>query len=103
MHWALSFCVKQGWQNVIIESDCKCLVEALQGRSKRCYHINTIVDNCRSLSHNFSSLPFLFCFRDCNGVAHRLANWAMSSCCDKVWVDDIPPWLGDALYSNSLI
>ncbi|CAO2825137.1 unnamed protein product [Amaranthus hypochondriacus] len=96
--WAMQFCLEQGWLHVVFEGDCKCLIEALSGKCSRGFRIQTIIDNCRLLAINFSSISFSFCFRVCNGVAHRLAKWAMSSCCDKVWVHDVPPWLGDALY-----
>lgn len=98
--WAVQYGIKHGWPNVIIEGDCRCLIEALQVKMSRCFHTQTIVDNCRALSSCLSSLSFLFCYRDSNEVAHRLAKWAKSSACDKVWVDNVPPWLGDALYSD---
>lgn len=89
--------------DVQFEGDCKSLIDALQGKSKRSFHFQTIINNFWSLSSNFSSCAVLFCCRDCNGVAHYLAKWATSSCCDKVWVFDVLPWLGDALCSNLLI
>ncbi|CAO2819973.1 unnamed protein product [Amaranthus hypochondriacus] len=84
IYWAMQFCLEQGWLHVIFEGDCKCLIEAFSGKLSRGFHIQTIIDNCWLLAIKFSSVSFSFCFRDCNGVAHRLAKWAMSSCCDKV-------------------
>lgn len=81
------------------EGDCKTVVDALNGIGRRSYHIQTMVDNCRSLVKDCSSLRFLSCSRKCNSVSHRLVEWAASGICDTVW-DIALNWLEDVLYSD---
>ena len=60
LFWATLVSKEHGWKSVIFESDCKLLVDALQGKLKRCFHIQSIVDNCLSLLNLFDFVSFLF-------------------------------------------
>ncbi|CAO2827042.1 unnamed protein product [Amaranthus hypochondriacus] len=88
--WALDLAKAHGWRHVIIEGDCKLVIEALQGIRNRSVHIQTIIDNCLAYRHDFASLSFVFCYRTCNGVAHQLAKWAACGLSDEIWELVIP-------------
>ena len=90
----------QGWDSVMFEGDCKILIDAMKEKGKRGFHLQTLIENCLSMAQSFFSVTFLFCFCECNEVAHRLAKWAVSSFCDETWVDVATSWLLDALYSD---
>lgn len=79
-----------GWNNIVLEGNCKLVIDALNGVSSRGFHVPTIIDNCLSLCHAFNSLFFHFCFRDCNRVTHRLAKWADCRLYQEVWEDVAP-------------
>lgn len=85
-------------RSIIIESDCKLVIDALLRKFKTNFIIQSIIDNCLALASSFVSFSFCFCPRGCNGVTHRLASWAMGSVCSLVWTNDVPSLLEDALY-----
>ncbi|CAO2827560.1 unnamed protein product [Amaranthus hypochondriacus] len=95
--WALSKAKEFEWCNIVVESDCKLVVDALSGIGRRIGHVQTVLDNCLLYGSDFSLLSFSFCFRDVNGVAHRLAKWAACGLSDDIW-HVAPNWIGDALY-----
>lgn len=98
--WAMALAREHGWSHIMIEADCKMVVEALSGTRMRSFHIQTIIDNCLSFQHEFMTVSFSFCYRDCNKAAHRLAHWAGSGISDETWVNVASVWLGDVLYSD---
>ncbi|CAO2832302.1 unnamed protein product [Amaranthus hypochondriacus] len=95
--WALSKAKEFEWGNIVVESHCKLVVDALSGGGRRIGHVQTVIDNCLLHSSDFSLLSFSFCLRNCNGVAHRLAKWAACGLSDDVW-HVAPNWIGDALF-----
>ncbi|CAO2822794.1 unnamed protein product [Amaranthus hypochondriacus] len=101
--WALSVAREQGWEHVIFEGDCQDIIAAVSRKKQGSFHVQVVVDNCILCSKSFQSCSFMFCFRECNSVAHRLARWVVASFCDEVWVHNAPTWLKDALYSNSFL
>lgn len=90
--------INQGWKHIIIEGDCKGIIDAMNRKCNRGFHIHSIIDNNISLGQVFSAISFMFCFRECNEVAHRLARWAISGISDTLWGDNVPVWLKDVLY-----
>ena len=100
LFWAMFVAKEKGWSDVSFEGDCKVIFDSLYRIGSRGFHVQTIIDNCLSFRSYFRSLSFLFCFRDCNGVAHRLAKWAACGLSQEVWDKTGPTWLEDALYSN---
>ena len=75
------------------EGDCKVIFDALNDIGSRGFHVQTIIDNCLSFCSHFRSLSFFFCFRDCNGIAHRLAKWAACGLSQEVWDGAGLTWL----------
>lgn len=99
MGWALSVAANQSWPRIILEGDCKTIIDTLNGGGRRHYSVQAILDNLLVAGAQFSSLVFSFCYRVCNSGAHRLARWAVSGVSDRVWVE-CPIWLSDIMYSD---
>lgn len=98
--WALC-CIKgRGWDQIIVEGDCKYLFDALNGHGQRSFYIRSIIDNCMLYKDCFRSLSFVFCPRACNSVAHRLAQGAAHGVSLDIWEVVAPIFVRDALYSD---
>lgn len=53
-------------------------------------------------SCDFDLVDFMFCFKKCNQVVHRLAKWAVVCDSNKVWLGSIPLWLEDVILADFL-
>ncbi|CAO2830945.1 unnamed protein product [Amaranthus hypochondriacus] len=102
LNWAMLQASNHNWDCVIFKGDCKNIIDAVNGYSRRSFHVHTRVDNCIHHSSRFQSCYFVFCNRECNLVAHRLTRWAVSSRIDEVWVASAPTWLEDVMYFDSI-
>lgn len=98
--WAVSLAIEHQWPNVTFEGDTSLVVEALNGVRFRGLHAQTLVQNIRSRMGGFVSFSFCFCYRECNEIAHRLAQWASRSSCDNVWIKASPLWIRDLVISD---
>ncbi|PON54002.1 Ribonuclease H-like domain containing protein [Trema orientale] len=76
---ALSFAQTKGWESVIVESDCKEVVESISGEEDDMPWMcaDTIVPTRQLLARN-SSWAVVFTPRKLNFVAHNLAAWSAS-------------------------
>lgn len=93
--WAVSLASSKGWSTVEIEGDAAVVIDALNNKKVRSFHSQIMVDNIRSLLSSFQSISFSFCSRDCNSVAHRLAQRASHNICNRVWIYSSPIWISD--------
>lgn len=59
--------------SVIIESDCKDVVELVNNTKGSRTTIHWIVSDIQYLTRDFQSINFVFVPRDCNAHAHSLA------------------------------
>lgn len=84
LFWALSVSKSQGWTNIVVEGDCKNIIDALNSCGQRGFHAQAIHNNCLYFRQLFSSVSFCFCFHNYNEVAHRLARWATFRLSDEV-------------------
>lgn len=103
LSWATSVAKDLNCNRVIFEGDCKEIIAAMNHNQNRIFHIQVRVDNCIYYTMFFRSCSFVFCYCECNNVAHRLARWVVSSPSDEVWVRYPRTWLGDAFYSDSIL
>lgn len=83
-----------------IEGDAQNVVKAIQGKLKRGFHNQILVENVRAAASGIPQVFFDFCYREANNVAHRLAKWASTSICSNVWRDGGPLWITDIVLSD---
>jgi hypothetical protein len=87
---------------VIFESDSKILVNALQTRSYDLSEIGVLVRDIRSVYiGSFDSYEFSYCPRECNRVAHELAQFgfrAEEGCLG--WADEAPVFVSELVASD---
>lgn len=98
--WAMDLIKEQQWREVVIEGDAQNIVHALQGKIKRGFHAQIIVENVSAAASEIQHLQFNFCFREANNVAHHLAKWALSTISSSVWLDGGPSWISDFVHSD---
>ena len=71
------------------------VVEALNGKISLAAHNQVLIDNIFAVSLGFVQASFVFCYREANKVAHRLARWSASSFCNMIWPVGGPTWISD--------
>lgn len=98
---AITTAKEEGWSKVIVEGDAQVIIRALQQVSKRKGQVQLFIDDAIALYSCFDSISFMFCFRECNYAAHRLAKWAVNQFCDEVWHDGGPIWISDVIVSDN--
>ncbi|XP_012845905.1 PREDICTED: uncharacterized protein LOC105965904 [Erythranthe guttata] len=64
----------KGWASVIIEGDCRQLISAIDDEDSTLCPIGAYVEDIRALMLSFNSCQFSFVPRNCNKLAHALAN-----------------------------
>ena len=79
----LFIAINQGWDNVILESDCASLVTALSSVGDDFSQIGRIVGDCKESMGSLQSISIRHIYREANGVARRLAHIASFSNSDK--------------------
>ena len=89
---AIEGAINIGANRIIFESDSSTLVRAMKTRNFDKALIGVLVKEARSICIlQFGSCLFSFSRRECNSVAHELANLGASSeSQDSVWVDEAP-------------
>jgi ribonuclease HI len=99
---AVEGAVALGLHRVIFESDSKILVNALQTRSYDLSEIGVLVRDIRNVYiGSFDSHEFSYCPRECNRVAHELAQFgfrAEEGCLG--WADEAPVFVSELVASD---
>lgn len=98
--WAAHLIQHYQWKHVIVEGDAQVVVEALQSKLTRGLHNQILVSNILDSLADVDHITFNFCYREANGVAHRLAKWASTSICSLVWLDNGPYWISDIVFAD---
>lgn len=98
--WAACMVKERSWNRIIIEGDAQQVVKAFQRSITRNIYNQVLIDNTLNYVSNVDSLSFSFCYREANHAAHRLARWAASSVCSRVWFDEGPPWISDIVFAD---
>lgn len=97
-NWAVNLIKEQQWRDVVVEGDAQNIVHALQGKIRRGFHTQIIVENVSVAASDIQHIQFNFCFSEANNIAHRLAKWASSNVCSNVWYDGCPSWIIDIVF-----
>ncbi|VFR03295.1 unnamed protein product [Cuscuta campestris] len=91
---ALSWIKSKGWKQVLVETDCKEVVDSLNSTIMDWSYFNSIIEDCKRLQMLCAGdLNFCFTPRSGNEAAHLLAR---SSCNDDVvgeWFDTPPNFI----------
>ncbi|KAM6562790.1 hypothetical protein CsatB_022788 [Cannabis sativa] len=67
----------RGIEFLIVESDSWVVINALNGKES-CWELDNYVSFCKNTSTSFIGCTFQFVRRQCNFMAHNVANWAFS-------------------------
>ncbi|KAE8801695.1 hypothetical protein D1007_22731 [Hordeum vulgare] len=89
----LTAAMNWGMTRVVVETDSKVLVDALNKEEYDRSHIGVIVRDAQMLAGlNFSNVLFRLCRRNCNKVAHAMAALGVSGVAGSglLWPDDVP-------------
>ncbi|KAM6561787.1 hypothetical protein CsatA_031026 [Cannabis sativa] len=74
---ALSWIKEAKWQNVTLESDCLCAVQAIRSSLDMISTFGLIVKDCKSLIASLTNVSISFVKRSANLVAHNFAKAAI--------------------------
>ena len=90
---ALNIAKQKGWRKVLIQSDCKGIIDKINARKAADPHIGVILFDILKLRQVFTECSFSFIKREGNFVAHHLAKFAINLMNDFEWQDSFPEWL----------
>jgi ribonuclease HI len=96
----LLIAIQQGWDDVILETDCATMAAALAKPDDDLSEIGRIIGDCKDYMLAFTSLSIRHVYREANRVAHRLAHVASFSSVDELWIDDTPSIIEDVIYED---
>ncbi|XP_074336620.1 uncharacterized protein LOC141673779 [Apium graveolens] len=70
---ALSWIDRMGWTEVIVESDCLAVVQAIRSTTEMRSRLGVLIKDCRNYIKNSNKVSLYFIKRSANIVAHTLA------------------------------
>lgn len=82
---------------VIVESDSAIAIAAINNYFRGLSEFSLLAKYVRSVVELVSLVQFVHVPRTCNGVAHRLAKFAISIGNEFVWLEDPPDLIQDLL------
>ena len=83
----LKLALEQGWQDVIMESDCLKVIEDMWNNTSVSSELGVIYQNIHNVLRNFRSCSFSFVRREANLIAHILARRVQWFQDEVVWVN----------------
>ncbi|VVA35126.1 PREDICTED: ribonuclease H At1g65750 [Prunus dulcis] len=89
-----------GYQNVVFESDVLQIVTALRNHSIDRSVIGYVVEDTESLLTQITGEGFTHIRRTANGVAHRLARFALHIGGSLYWFEELPDFISDILHED---
>ena len=98
---ALSWLKAGGFGKVIVESDAKAVVDAVNGSFSDISEFGNLIGNCRRLVLENPNVRISYVRRQANGVAHALAKAAHYYASPSLW-QQVPSFLRDLLLSDVL-
>ncbi|XP_074266078.1 uncharacterized protein LOC141588540 [Silene latifolia] len=81
---------RKGYRRVIIESDCKTLIDELKAKSQGRSDFHLLLDDINELCNVFDSVVWSFVSRKHNRVAHELAHICSSQLGRRDWDATLP-------------
>ncbi|KAI5332913.1 hypothetical protein L3X38_023042 [Prunus dulcis] len=92
--------MERGYQNVVFESDALQIVTALRNHSIDRSVLGPVVEDTKSLLTQITGEGFTHIRRTANGVAHRLARFALHIGGSLYWFEEPPDFISDILYED---
>ncbi|XP_074310490.1 uncharacterized protein LOC141646517 [Silene latifolia] len=86
---------RRGVARLIVESDCKVLIDALKTGAKGRSDFHLVLVDILSICSEFNFISWSFVGRNCNSVAHALAHVESAGVGRKIWSDDLPRHIAD--------
>ena len=90
---ALVLAKQNGWRNIIIQTDCKRIVDQIRDGKLNDHLAGAVLFDIIALSKDFSSCLFSFVKREGNNVTHQLAKFALKLVSEIAWKESFPSWL----------
>ncbi|XP_071939813.1 uncharacterized protein [Coffea arabica] len=90
---ALVLAKQNGWRNIIIQTDCKRIVDQIRDGKLNDHLAGAVLFDIMALSKDFSSCLFSFVKREGNNVSHQLAKFALKLVSEIAWKESFPSWL----------
>ena len=82
---ALHMAKERGWRKVLVQSDCKGIVDKINARMADDPKTGVVIFDILKLRQDFTECSFSFIQREGNFVAHHLAKFAINQRNDFVW------------------
>ncbi|XP_071923288.1 uncharacterized protein [Coffea arabica] len=89
----------EGWEKIIIESDCKVVIDKIE-KGMEDVVTSTVLQDIKLLQYNFEECWFSFVRRDFNFVSHSLAKFALKLDAIVDWKANFPVWLLDCAQAD---
>ncbi|CAI9775939.1 unnamed protein product [Fraxinus pennsylvanica] len=99
----MQLCVNMRIQNLLVESDSKMVIEALQTDSMLNSFLGVLYQEVKIFDTHFVNCNYSHIYRECNMVAHKLARhaqWVDDIC---VWLDSIPNCISQAIWLDNCL
>ena len=93
----LLFALDIGIRDIVVESDCFLMIQALKGTTTPPSVISTVTQGVLDLSMGFNTVEFSHVKRQGNRLAHMLAKHALSITDFITWIEETPCFLEQAL------
>jgi ribonuclease HI len=100
---ALLFCRKQRYTHVILEGDSQEVVKALRKEGPCWMSYGHIIEDTRSCFQFINPLEVNFVRREANRAAHVMAQYAISSQLNHVWMGECPPFIRNIVVSETFV
>ena len=98
---ALEMAVDSGFSDLIVEGDNASVMKNIAGPCPRFSRFGHLYEDIHCLVSGLRSNSIQFVHREANRVAHSLARYARNLDDDLIWMEDIPPFVLEALYVDS--
>jgi hypothetical protein len=102
MRRAVSLAKDEGYDKIIINSDCLSVVQRVIAESEDCSTCDPMIHDIRNISNTFTSCSFRHVNRALNVAAHCLAKLSESVIC-TVWHGVIPDYIREKLCNDIMI
>src|ERR1044072_111734 len=101
MKRGLKLALEKGYRELIVESDCLKVVNAINTASPLLSYLELLIQEIVILSHAFSNISFNHVFREANKVAHNLAKVPINGT-EQIWMGSVPSQIISCINSDIL-